>query len=58
MRIRSTLKSRNLKDMRKILDDHGMKYVELEFLKDWSLEEERKNNRISRKRNGSRRRGH
>jgi len=37
-----TLKSRSLKEMKRILDDHGMKYVELEFLKDWFLEGERK----------------
>ena len=36
------LKSRSLKEMKRILDDNGMKHVELEFLKDWFLEGERK----------------
>jgi sugar phosphate isomerase/epimerase len=30
-----TLKSISLSDMRKILDDHGMVHIELEFLNDW-----------------------
>ena len=30
-----TLKSLSLRDMRKILDDHGIKHIELEFLVDW-----------------------
>jgi sugar phosphate isomerase/epimerase len=30
-----TLKTLSLRDMRKILDDHGMIHVELEFLNDW-----------------------
>jgi len=30
-----TLKSISLGDMRKILDDHGMVHIELEFLNDW-----------------------
>jgi sugar phosphate isomerase/epimerase len=29
-------------EMKEILDDHGMKYVELEFLIDWFLDGERK----------------
>ena len=36
------LERRNLKEMKTVLDDNGMKYVELEFLKDWFLEGERK----------------
>ena len=36
------LKSRSLKEMKRILDDNGMKHVELEFLKDWFLEGEKK----------------
>ena len=36
------LKTRSLKEMKRILDDNGMKHVELEFLKDWFLEGERK----------------
>ncbi|HEY4214235.1 MAG TPA: sugar phosphate isomerase/epimerase [Steroidobacteraceae bacterium] len=32
------LKTYSLRDMRKILDDNGMKYVEVEFLVDWFLE--------------------
>ena len=35
------LQHRSLKEMKQILDDHGM-YVELEFLTDWFLEGERK----------------
>ncbi len=30
-----TLRSASLADMRRILDDHGMKHIELEFLADW-----------------------
>jgi sugar phosphate isomerase/epimerase len=37
-----TLQKRSLKEMKQILDDNGMKYVELEFLRDWFLEGERK----------------
>jgi sugar phosphate isomerase/epimerase len=37
-----TLKSRSLKEMKQILDDNGMKYLELEFLRDWFLDGERK----------------
>ena len=36
------LESRSLQEMRRILDDNGMKYLELEFLTDWFLEGERK----------------
>jgi len=36
------LESRSLKEMKQILDDNGMKYVELEFLTDWFLDGERK----------------
>ncbi len=36
------LKTRSLKEMKRILDDNGMKYVELEFLRDWFLDGERK----------------
>jgi len=31
-----------LTEMRQILDDNGMKYIEVEFLKDWFLDGERK----------------
>jgi sugar phosphate isomerase/epimerase len=34
-----TLRSLSLTDMRRILDDHGIKHVELEFLSDWWLED-------------------
>jgi sugar phosphate isomerase/epimerase len=34
-----TLRSISLTDMRRILDDHGMKHIELEFLSDWWLED-------------------
>jgi len=40
---------RTLKEMRKILDDNGMKYLELEFLTDWFLEGARKAESDSRK---------
>ncbi len=36
------LKRRSLAEMRRILDDNGMKYVELEFLVDWFLDGERR----------------
>jgi sugar phosphate isomerase/epimerase len=36
------LKRRSLKEMKHILDDNGIKHVELEFLTDWFLEGERK----------------
>ena len=35
-------KTRSLKEIKQILDDNGMKYVELEFLRDWFLDGERK----------------
>jgi sugar phosphate isomerase/epimerase len=41
---------RSLKEMKMILDDNGMKYVELEFLTDWFLEGGRKGESDSRKR--------
>ena len=34
--------TRSLQEMKQILDDNGMKYLELEFLRDWFLEGERK----------------
>jgi len=37
-----TLKKRSLQEMKKILDDNGMKYLELEFLRDWFLDGEKK----------------
>jgi sugar phosphate isomerase/epimerase len=36
------LRTRTLKEMKQILDDNGIKYVELEFLTDWFLDGERK----------------
>ncbi len=36
------LLSRSLKDMKRILDDNGMRHVELEFITDWFLDGERK----------------
>jgi sugar phosphate isomerase/epimerase len=36
------LEKRTLKEMKRILDDNGIKYLELEFLTDWFLEGERK----------------
>ena len=41
---------RPLKEMKIILDDNGMKYVELEFLTDWFLDGARKGESDSRKR--------
>jgi sugar phosphate isomerase/epimerase len=37
-----TLERRSLKEMKKILDDNGMKYLELEFLRDWFVDGEKK----------------
>ncbi len=37
-----TLKRRSLKDMKRILDDNGIKHVELEFITDWFLDGEKK----------------
>jgi sugar phosphate isomerase/epimerase len=46
-----TLKTASLRDMRKVLDDHGMVHVELEFLNDWWFKEgERKTACDARKR--------
>lgn len=36
------LQRRSLKEMKQILDDHGIKHVELEFLTDWFFNDERK----------------
>ncbi|MFC1960680.1 sugar phosphate isomerase/epimerase family protein [Chloroflexota bacterium] len=44
------LYSRTLEDMRIILNDNGIKYVELEFLTDWFLDGARKSESDSRKR--------
>jgi sugar phosphate isomerase/epimerase len=37
-----TLERRSLKEMKRILDDNGMRHVELEFLTDWFLDGEKK----------------
>lgn len=37
-----TLQKRSLKEMKQILDDHGIKHIELEFLGDFFLEGEKK----------------
>jgi sugar phosphate isomerase/epimerase len=37
------MEQRSLKEMKQILDDNGIKHVELEFLTDWFLDGERKN---------------
>jgi len=44
------LHHRTLKEMKMILDDNGMKYVELEFLTDWFIDGARKAESDSRKR--------
>lgn len=44
------LQRRTLQEMKAILDDKGMKYVELEFISDWFLEGERKAQSDIRKR--------
>jgi sugar phosphate isomerase/epimerase len=44
-----SLQQRPLKEMKKILDDNGMKYLELEFLTDWFLEGARKSESDSRR---------
>lgn len=36
------LKTRSFREMKQILDDNGIKHIELEFLTDWFLEGERK----------------
>ncbi len=44
------LERRSLKEMKRILDDNGMKYVELEFLRDWFVDGElKKQSDIERK---------
>lgn len=45
-----TLERRSLKEMRRILDDNGMKHVELEFLTDWFLDGERRRQSDERRR--------
>jgi len=44
------LERRTLSEMKQILDDNGITHVELEFLGDWFLEGERKNQSDNRKR--------
>jgi sugar phosphate isomerase/epimerase len=43
------LQYRTLKEMKKILDDNGIKHIELEFLTDWFLDGARKSESDSRK---------
>lgn len=43
------LERRSLREMKQILDDNGMKYLELEFLADWFLEGEKKKESDARK---------
>jgi sugar phosphate isomerase/epimerase len=43
------LQYRTLKEMKKILDDNGMKHIELEFLTDWFLDGQRKSESDSRR---------
>ncbi len=44
------LEHRTLKEMKQILDDNGMKFIEVEFLTDWFLDGERKKQSDARKR--------
>ena len=44
------LERRSLREMKQILDDNGIKYIELEFLADWFLDGERKKSSDIRKR--------
>jgi len=44
------LERRSLQEMKQILEDNGMKYVEVEFLTDWFLDGERKKQSDIRKR--------
>ena len=44
-----TLQRHSLQQMRRILDDHGIRHVELEFLNDWFLEGEAKRRSDERK---------
>ncbi len=43
------LQYRTLKEMKRILDDNGMKHIELEFINDWFLDGARKSESDSRK---------
>src|ERR1700686_3955440 len=43
------LKRRRFEDMKHVLDDNGIRHVELEFLTDWFLEGERKRQSDARK---------
>src|ERR1700680_4470386 len=36
--VHHVLKTRTLREMKQILDDNGMKHIEIEFLVDWFLE--------------------
>jgi sugar phosphate isomerase/epimerase len=47
--IEHTLERSSLKEMRQILDDHGIRHVELEFLNDWCIEGEAKRRSDERK---------
>lgn len=40
--LENVMQHRTLKEMKKILDDNGIKYIELEFLTDWFLDDARK----------------
>lgn len=40
--LEQTLKTRSLREMKQILDDHGIQHVELEFLTDWFLDGDKK----------------
>ena len=47
--LEKVLERRTLSDMKRILDDNGMRHVEVEFLTDWFLEGERKRRSDARK---------
>src|SRR5689334_19593566 len=44
------LRTLTLKEMKQILDDNGIRHIELEFLGDWFLDGERKSESDNRKR--------
>jgi sugar phosphate isomerase/epimerase len=52
------LERRTLREMKQILDDHGLRYLELEFLMDWFLDEDDDRRKASDKSRRRHRRRH